>query len=223
VANLEAVPVSGRRRFNVISPAYERQMGEQMYHEVLNQYRGRILAQNHPDVVLVKRVLARLLEGLAKLEAGSETDQSPHDAAVSAGGAGGGWREGLDGWEVNVVHGEEANAFVLPGNKVFVFTGILPLMKDDSGVASVLSHEIAHNIAHHSAERISSTVVLYYPLYAIVSIALFMSGADLGITNFLLRTVLDVGLEKPGSRRQESEADFIGLSMVSMGLEKPNS
>lgn len=212
VYNLEPVPVSGRRRFNVISPKYERQMGEETYNQVIEQYRGRILPQNHSDVLLVKRVLARLLSGLAKLEASDETDQSPHNAAVSAGGAGGGWREGLDGWEVNVIRGEEANAFVLPGNKVFVFTGILPLMQDDSGVASVLSHEIAHNIAHHAAERMSNTVAIYYPFIAIVSVFLFISGADFGATNWLLRTVVDVGLEKPGSRRQESEADYIGLS-----------
>lgn len=54
-------------------------------------------------------------------------------------------------WEINVIDSPEQNAFVVPGGKVFVFTGILPLCKDEDGIAAVLGHEIAHVVAHHTA------------------------------------------------------------------------
>lgn len=54
-------------------------------------------------------------------------------------------------WEVHVIEGPEQNAFVIPGGKIFVFTGILPLVRDDDGLAAVLAHEISHVVAHHTA------------------------------------------------------------------------
>ena len=61
--------------------------------------------------------------------------------------------DGIKGveWELNVIDSSEVNAFVVPGGKVFVFTGILPVCKDDDGIAAVLGHEIAHVVARHSA------------------------------------------------------------------------
>jgi predicted Zn-dependent protease len=54
-------------------------------------------------------------------------------------------------WEVHVIESPEMNAFVIPGGKIFVFTGILPLCRDEDGLAAVLAHEISHVIAHHTA------------------------------------------------------------------------
>jgi predicted Zn-dependent protease len=56
-------------------------------------------------------------------------------------------------WEVNVIQAPECNAFVLPGGKIFVFTGILPITQTEDGLAAVLGHEVAHQIARHSAEK----------------------------------------------------------------------
>lgn len=127
VYNLETVPVSGRRRFNVISPALEESMGKATVDQVRQEYAGRILPDHDPRVRQVKRVLERLLpfaegEGLRDLD-----------------------------WEVAVIDAPEQNAFVAPGGKVFVFTGILPLCRDEDGIAAVLGHEIAHVVAHHTA------------------------------------------------------------------------
>lgn len=70
---------------------------------------------------------------------------------------------GLEGqnWEVKVIDApEQMNAFVLPGNKVFVFSGILPICAGEDGLAAVLGHEIAHNIAHHDSEKLSQRFYL---------------------------------------------------------------
>lgn len=69
---------------------------------------------------------------------------------------------GLEGkeWEVHVIESDEKNAFVIPGGKVFVYSGILPIAKNDDGLAAILGHEIAHNLAGHAAEHMSSVVYL---------------------------------------------------------------
>lgn len=127
VYNIEEVPVSGRRRFNIVPPAIEEAMGKSTVEQVRQEFQGRILPDYDPRVRQVQKVLDRLLpyvegEGLKNLN-----------------------------WEVAVIDSPEENAFVAPGGKVFVFTGILPLCRDDNGIAAVLGHEIAHVVAHHTA------------------------------------------------------------------------
>jgi hypothetical protein len=125
--NIEEVPVSGRRRFNIISPGLEEMLGKATVDQVKEQYQGQFLADSDPRVRQVQRVLERLL---------------PYAEG-----------EGLKGmdWEVHVIDSPEQNAFVAPGGKVFVFTGILPLCESEDGIAAVLGHEIAHVVAHHTA------------------------------------------------------------------------
>ena len=105
----------------------EERLGRSTVDEIKQQYAGQILDDRDPRVRQVKKVLERLLpfaEG-----------------------------EGLTGlnWEVHVIDSPEQNAFVVPGGKVFVFTGILPLCQGEDGIAAVLGHEIAHIVAHHTA------------------------------------------------------------------------
>lgn len=138
VYNLEEVPVSGRRRFNIITPGMEEAMGRASVDQVRQEYQGRILPEYDPRVQKVKKVLQRLLpfaegEGLKDLA-----------------------------WEVAVIDSPEQNAFVAPGGKVFVFTGILPLCRDEDGIAAVLGHEIAHVVAHHTAYASPTSVISSY-------------------------------------------------------------
>ena len=148
VANLETVPVSGRTRFNAISSDTEKWMGQSQFEELLQQYQGRILPETSKEHRMATRVLERLIPN-----AGIEGEE----------------------WEVRVIQDDEqTNAFVLPGGKVFLFTGILRVTQDDDGLAAVLGHEIAHNVAHHTAERMSRALVLL----PIGIIAWFASGID---------------------------------------------
>ena len=77
------------------------------------------------------------------------------------------------------------NAFVLPGGKIFVFTGILPVCANEDGLGSVLGHEVAHQVARHSAERMSSLKVL-----TVLGFALEAAGLDIGISRILLQFLL---------------------------------
>jgi predicted Zn-dependent protease len=100
-------------------------------------------------------------------------------------------------WEANVLKDDRVNAFCLPGGKVFVFTGILPLAQSDDQLATVMSHEIAHALAHHASERIARE-----------------QQAGGGILTALgnLRH----------SREQESEADHIGVFLMTFAGYDPH-
>lgn len=151
---------------------------EQAYRETLQEYRDQLVPEWHPIHQQVERVLNRLI---------------PHTGLTSQ-----------VQWKVHVINNKEKQAFVLPGGKVFVHTGILPVTKDDDGLATVLGHEIAHNIAKHPAERLSGSGIVMLIGY----VATFLLGVgDFGLT----RMAIDLGFNMPNGRKQETEADFIGL------------
>ena len=189
ISNVETVPVSGRRRFNVISDANEKWLGQMTLDQLLQEYQGQILPESSREHRMAVRVMERLI---------------PHC--------------GLEGqeWEVRVIDDRgQKNAFVLPGGKVFVFSGILEVTKDEDGLAAVLGHEIAHNVAHHAAEQASRSILLLP-----VGIAAFLAA---GIDPSILRFITNLLFALPGSRKQEEEADYIGLLMMSESCYDPKA
>ncbi len=114
-------------------------------------------------------------------------------------------------WEFVVFDSKEANAFCLPGGKVGIYTGILPITKDEAGLATVIGHEIAHAVARHGAERVSEGLLLQTGGGLLGA---SLSSAD-PRTQVLVMTAYGLGAklgrELPHSRGQESEADHIGL------------
>jgi predicted Zn-dependent protease len=114
-------------------------------------------------------------------------------------------------WEFVVFDSKEANAFCLPGGKVGVYTGLLPIAKDDSGLATVLGHEIGHAVSHHGAERMSQAQLLQVGGQAVGA----LTSNSSQITQTAVAAVYGLGgklgYELPHSRAQESEADKIGL------------
>ncbi|KAJ5726680.1 uncharacterized protein N7483_008037, partial [Penicillium malachiteum] len=187
--NTDVVEMTGRRRFNCVSAQRELQMGAESYREVLGSERGKVLPDYHPLTMMVDRVLQRLIPQ-ANIE-GAE-------------------------WKVHVIKDDQmANAFVLPGGKVFVYTGILPICGDEDGLAAVLGHEIAHVVAHHPAERMSNSV-LTLGTVLLVSFLFDVSGQ---LSSFLLNLMWSL----PNSRTQEAEADNIGLMMMSKACFNPEA
>jgi len=120
-------------------------------------------------------------------------------------------------WEVFVIADDSIkNAFVIPGGKVFVFSGILPICGDDDGLAAVMSHEIAHTVAHHFGERMSSSFLVFA--------VLILAGITIGDPDSVSRMgniLFDLVYLRPGSRKQESEADYIGLMMMAQACYRP--
>lgn len=114
-------------------------------------------------------------------------------------------------WEFVVFESKEANAFCLPGGKVGVYTGILAITKDEAGLAVVIGHEVGHAVAHHGAERMSQQIIQQT---GGTVLATGLSAADprlqaAATTAYGLGS--QVGVMLPYSRKQESEADHLGL------------
>lgn len=104
---------------------------------------------------------------------------------------------------------------------MFVFSGILPLANNDSALAAVLGHEIAHNVADHVGERMSQSIGTNIVLYSAMALVGFLGFGPL-LMHFVGSRFLDVTFGNPMSRLQESEADYIGLMMMSEACYDPS-
>lgn len=186
VTHLETVPMTGRTRFMDVSVKQEESMAKEAYKQVMHQYQNQMLPDNHAYTLYVKRVAARIIKAAGM--------------------------ENLD-WEFHVINSNEKNAFVLPGGKVFVFTGILPIAENENGLATVLGHEIAHQLARHSAEKLSFTKVALF-LGLMFSVIFDPSYS-------VQRIVMDLGMMLPFSRKCETEADKIGLQLMAQACFDP--
>jgi len=123
-------------------------------------------------------------------------------------------------WEFNVVDSKEVNAWCMPGGKVVVYTGILPLTKDDAGLAVVLGHEIAHAIADHGNERMSQELTIQA---AGIGLDIYMQQKpqqtrDIFMTSFGVGSQLGI---LAYSRTHELEADKLGLVFMAMAGYDP--
>lgn len=126
-------------------------------------------------------------------------------------------------WEFKVVEDKQVNAFCLPGGKVVVYTGILPVTRDDAGLAAVVGHEVAHAIARHGGERVSQQVLVTTGLTA-TQVAL--AQRDPAMTQLIMTGLgagASVGILLPYSRHQESEADHLGLIYMAKAGYHPSA
>lgn len=114
-------------------------------------------------------------------------------------------------WEFVVFESPEVNAFCLPGGKVGIYTGILPITKDEAGLATVIGHEVAHAAAHHGAERMSDALVVEQ-FGTLLNSGLSQSNPKAqALISTLYGAGTQVGVLLPFSRKQETSADEIGL------------
>lgn len=126
-------------------------------------------------------------------------------------------------WEFTVIDDlKTVNAFALPGGKVVVYTGILPLTKDEEGLATVLGHEIGHAIARHGVERMSTGTLAQL---GASSLEILLGGGgneqERGLIHQAFGIGTNVGVMLPFERSQESEADHIGLDLMAMAGYNP--
>jgi metalloendopeptidase OMA1, mitochondrial len=126
-------------------------------------------------------------------------------------------------WEFVVFESKEANAFCLPGGKIGVYTGILPITRDEAGLATVLGHEVAHAAAHHGSERMSQAMVLQAGEQVLgTSLASFDPKVQ-AAASLAYGLGSQVGIMLPFSRKDESEADHIGLIYMARSGYNPEA
>ena len=197
------VPITGRKHTLLYDDGQILSLSKQQYSEVIQK---STLSKDATKTALVKRVgekLAKAVEAYLR-ENGAANDLQYYE------------------WEFNLVKSDEVNAFCMPGGKIVVYEGILPVTQDEAGLAIVLGHEIAHAVAKHSAERISNEYKQQTAMSVLGGVA---SMAGMGTnTASIVSSVLGVGTQawtSGFSRSQESEADHIGLIFAAMAGYDP--
>jgi metalloendopeptidase OMA1, mitochondrial len=179
-AHRQKTPVTHRTERVGLTDQQQMQLGSQQYAKTLEQDQARIVSSG-TEYSEVQRVAKRI-------EAVADRDKP---AFV---------------WRVTLLRKNEANAYCLPGGKIVVFTGILPVTENDAGLATVLGHEVAHATAEHVAERIERQHLTEVAAVIIAGGVAFTPAQFARVT-----ALLGVGAGLPFSRSQESEADHIGL------------
>lgn len=198
------VPITGRSQLNLVPASQINSLSFQQYGEFIKQSK---LSSDKEAVAMVKRVGVNIQKAV-------ETYFAQKNLMNQL--------EGYE-WEFNLVESDEVNAWSMPGGKVVVYTGILPLTKDETGLAVVMGHEISHAIAQHGAERMSQGLLQQLGGMAL-SVALQNepeATQNLFLTAYGVGTT--VGVILPFSRTHESEADRLGLIFMAMAGYNPSA
>lgn len=123
-------------------------------------------------------------------------------------------------WEFNLVNSNEVNAWCMPGGKVAVYTGILPITQNETGLAVVMGHEIAHAIARHGNERVSQQIAAQYGAQGLSALMASKPAETQQIFNYGIGATSTLGI-LAFSRKHESEADEMGLYFMAMAGYNP--
>jgi predicted Zn-dependent protease len=203
IAACSTVPLTGRKQLDFIPASNMLTMSFDQYGQFLKENK---LSANAGQTDMVKRVGKRIQTAV-------ETYFGQHNLSQELQGY---------AWDFNLVESQEVNAWCMPGGKVVVYTGILPVTQNENGLAVVMGHEIAHAVAKHGSERMSQELIVQMGGMALTK-ALEQKPQQ---TQALWMTVFGAGAQVgallPFSRLHESEADRLGLIFMAMAGYDPN-
>ena len=195
------VPVTGRKHTLLVDDAQVLSLSTQQYSEFM---KTAPLSKNANNSALVKKVGQ-------KLAAAVETylNNSGFSAEVKN-----------FAWEFNLVQDKQVNAFCMPGGKIVVYEGLLPVTQDETSLAVVLGHEIAHAVAKHSAEQMSTQIRQQYGTEILTQILGQYNQNMAGLANLAAQMGFSFANLKY-SRENETEADYMGLIFMAMAGYDP--
>ena len=198
------VPVTGRKQRLLVSDEQVLSLSNKEYTDYMKPAKA---STNATNTAMVKRVGQRLANAVEKYlrENGQSSEISNYQ------------------WAFNLVQDNTANAFCMPGGKIVVYEGLLPITQNESALAIVLGHEIAHAVAKHSAEQLSSQMRTQYGSQ-ILGAVLSSTGVS-STTSAMAQNVFGLGSKFSSlhySRKNESEADYMGLIFAAMAGYDPN-
>ena len=197
-AACSTVPITGRRQLNLANSEAIQQEASQAYRQFLNDPKTQVV-RSGSELQRVRTVGSRIAQAVETYlrqngQAGNYSFQ----------------------WEFNLIQSKDINAWCMPGGKVAVYTGLMPVAQTDAGLATVMGHEIAHAIARHAEERYSQTM----GAQALGGVLGAATGSE------AITQIYGIGgqlaLLKYG-RNQESEADRMGLVFMAMAGYNPDN
>jgi len=203
VLSCSSNPFTGKKSLNFVS-------NDQIFPEAFKEYQT-FLSQN--KVITGTPDAARVTKVGQKIKAAAEKYLNSI-----------GQTQYLNGyaWEYHLVDSKEVNAWCMPGGKIVVYTGILPVTKDEAGLATVLGHEVSHALANHGAERMSAAELQQLGAVGVAA----ATGGQSQSTQQIIQQAYGVGSNVigmlPFSRAQESEADEIGLTLMAIAGYNPD-
>jgi predicted Zn-dependent protease len=203
LASCSQVAITGRKQLNLVPDSLMNSMSYQSYAEFLTENK---VSSDTQQVELVRRVGLRIQKAVEIYCAeNNRADQ-------------------LDGykWEFNLIQDDAVNAWAMPGGKVVVYTGLMSIAQNETGLAVVVAHEIAHVIARHGSERMTQGLLVQFggmglsaalQNYPTETQELFMKSYSTGA---------QYGVLLPYSRAHESESDHMGLIFMAMAGYDPH-
>lgn len=198
----QTVPVTGRKHSLLVSDAQVLSLSKEEYSKYMKSAK---LSSNAASTAMVQRVGRRLASAVeAYLRNNGAADEIKNFS-----------------WEFNLVADKNVNAFCMPGGKIVVYEGLLPVTQDEASLAIVLGHEIAHAVAKHSAEQMSKKIRQSYGTQIGSQILGAIAGQSVGD---LAGAVAQQGFSFANlrySRDNETEADHIGLIFAAMAGYNP--
>ncbi|MCW3467415.1 M48 family metallopeptidase [Chitinophaga nivalis] len=196
------VPITGRSQLNLIPESTMQSMALQQYQSFLSE--NKVVSQTtSKDAEMVKRVGQRIAAAVTQYMNQQGMASTIADYK----------------WEFNLVNSKEVNAWCMPGGKVVVYTGLLPVTQNETALACVMGHEIAHAIARHGNERMSQGL-LAQGIQVAGSVALGKNPTAVNIFNQAFGIGGNVGM-LAFSRSNELEADHLGVIFMAMAGYNP--
>ena len=197
-----SVPVTGRKQLNLVSNSDVLATSFQQYDQFMETAPKSTNAKQTALVEKVGRNIANAVEEYLK-----NNGMADQIADYK--------------WEFNLVKSDDVNAFCMPGGKIVVYEGILPMTQDETGLAVVLGHEVAHAVAKHSNERMSQQVLTQYGSAALGAAVSSQSAMMQQVAGTAFGLGTQYGVLLPYSRKHELEADELGLIFMSMAGYNP--
>jgi len=196
------VPLIGRKQINLLPESNMVEMSLTNYSQFLTENK---LSTNKEQTDVVKRVGSRMSVAVEKYLKDNGFQDRIADFK----------------WEFNLVENKEPNAWCMPGGKVVFYTGILPLTKNDVGVAVVMGHEIAHAVARHGNERMSQQMLVQFGGVALSEAIKTKPEQTKAIWQTAYGLGTQVGVMLPYSRQHEYEGDKLGLIFMAIAGYDP--
>ncbi len=199
-----SVPITGRKQLSLVSD-------QEILTSSLTQYKSYIGSATRSTNAVQNAQVTRVGKRIA-----AATEQYLRENGLSS-------EISNFSWEFNLIKDKQVNAFCMPGGKIVVYEGLMKLVSSDDELAVVLGHEVAHAVAKHSNERMSQQIMAQYGAQVLGGVLSGKSSAVQSLAGQVYGLGAQYGVMLPFSRKHETEADYMGLVLMSIAGYNPDA